>query len=119
VSEVLPTKVLSLHDYRQQFGYSQRKLATVLGCSERTIQRLEAGGVPDFVTAVKLELLYRVPLHQLFADAYARIRHAFQPSAVSADESLGKPDEEWSALASDVLAIEPSSKLSASPSSPA
>ena len=54
-------------------------LAGVLGCSERAVQRLEAGGLPDLLTALKLELLYHVPLQQLFAGIYDRLREQFRP----------------------------------------
>lgn len=111
MSEAFSPKITSLRTYRGQLGYSQQMLASVLGCSERAVQRLEAGGLPDFLTALKLELLYHVPLQQLFTGIYDRLREQFRPLPPTATAPVTIENERAkSGRRSCILAIDPSAK---------
>jgi DNA-binding XRE family transcriptional regulator/RNase H-fold protein (predicted Holliday junction resolvase) len=105
VSDPVASQLLSLDTYRKRFGVSQRTLAATLGCSERAVQRYEAGALPDLVIALKLELLYRVPVQTLFAAAYARLQAAVQPLPAVTAVPLEQP------RGHRLLAIDPSTKV--------
>ncbi len=70
---VLPNR---LWKYRKRLGFSQRKVATLLGhLTSNHVSDYEAGRRrPSLTTALKLEILYRVPVAFLFPEEYRRLR---------------------------------------------
>ena len=61
---------------RKQAGLEQKQVAYLLGHKTTDqISRYERGArMPSFQTALKLELIYRTPLHCLFPEHYAGFR---------------------------------------------
>ena len=59
-------------------GYTQKDVARVLGCSEFEIIRHEQGRLPNLRSALKLELLYGVPVERLFAPLCQTLRREVQ-----------------------------------------
>ena len=59
---------------RRKLGYSQRRVVRLLGHkSHAGLSLYESGKVlPTLATALRLELILRVPLAQLFPDLYER-----------------------------------------------
>ena len=57
-------------------GFSQEEVAAILGYLSAThISEVEHGRkLPSFITALKLEIVYRVPVAFLFQDLYMRLR---------------------------------------------
>lgn len=57
-------------------GFTQREVADLLGYVSRSdITHFEQGEkIPSLITALKLEIVYRVPVAFLFADLYARLK---------------------------------------------
>ena len=65
-----------LWQYRKRMGFTQQEVATMLGyLSREEISDFERGAkLPSFISALKLELVYRVPVAFLFPDLYARLK---------------------------------------------
>lgn len=63
-----------LWQYRKRMGFSQRDVADILGYISRAeISDFERGDkLPSFVSALKFEIIYRVPVAFLFPALYAR-----------------------------------------------
>lgn len=57
-------------------GFSQRQVAAILGYVSRTrVSEYEHGErQPGLITALKLEIVYRVPVAFLFPELYARLK---------------------------------------------
>lgn len=72
-----PTLPNDLAHFRQRFGFTQKRAATILGHqSPDRLSRYEHGRcVPTLKTALSLAVLYRVPVEFLFPAAYAAIRN--------------------------------------------
>ncbi len=65
-----------LWKYRRRIGFSQEEVAAILGYLSAThISEFEHGRkLPSFLTALKFEIVYRVPVAFLFPDLYVRMR---------------------------------------------
>ena len=65
-----------LWKYRKRMGFSQRQAAAVLPyVSQPFLSRLERGvRLPSLITALKLEIVYRVPVAFLFPEHYRRLK---------------------------------------------
>jgi transcriptional regulator with XRE-family HTH domain len=65
-----------LWKYRKRMGFSQRQVAAIMGyLSPADISRCEHGRkVPSLVTALKFEIVYRVPVAFLFPELYHRLK---------------------------------------------
>jgi transcriptional regulator with XRE-family HTH domain len=63
-------------------GFTQTEVAEILSYVSRPyLSHLERGGkLPSLVTALKLEILYRVPVAFLFPEHYARLKGAIRES---------------------------------------
>src|SRR5574341_112244 len=72
-SAILPNR---LWRYRRRMGVTQRQVAILLGYrSSADIGDDERGDkLPNLVTALKLEIAYRVPVAFLFPDLYGRLK---------------------------------------------
>jgi len=70
----------SLWKYRKRMGFTQREVAAVLAhVSPTYLSHLERGDkLPSLMTALRLEILYRVPVAFLFAEHYARLKAAIR-----------------------------------------
>ena len=62
--------------YRKRMGFSQRQVAALIGyASAEHVGHWEHGRkLPSLVTALKLEIVYRVPVAYLFLEDYARLK---------------------------------------------
>lgn len=71
--------------YRRRMGYTQARVARLLGqSSSAMVSRYERGNsVPPLATALALEIILRVPVAFLFPRLYEQIR-----SRVRADEEV-------------------------------
>lgn len=65
-----------LWKYRRRMGFSQRQVALILGYASPThVSRYEHGAkLPSLITALKLEIVYRVPVAFLFPELYAHLK---------------------------------------------
>ena len=65
-----------LWQYRKRMGFTQQEVAAMLGYLSRAeISDFERGDkLPSFVSALKLEIVYRVPVAFLFPALYARLK---------------------------------------------
>jgi transcriptional regulator with XRE-family HTH domain len=65
-----------LWKYRTRMGFTQRRVAEILGYHSSTdLSHYEHGRkVPSLVTALKLEVVYRVPVAFLFPDLYHELK---------------------------------------------
>jgi DNA-binding XRE family transcriptional regulator len=60
---------------RKRSGYSQKRVAAMLGVDPSTISHLERGSVlPRLPTALCLEALYRTPVAYLYPDLFHEMR---------------------------------------------
>ncbi|MBA2679387.1 MAG: helix-turn-helix transcriptional regulator [Ktedonobacteraceae bacterium] len=61
---------------RKQKNLSQKRVAALLGLRDPlTLSRYERGRVlPQFVTALKMQALYGLPVHVMFAGLYAELK---------------------------------------------
>lgn len=62
--------------FRRRIGYSQRRVATLLGHkSHAALSLYEHGRVqPTLITAIRLEIILRTPVAFLFPHMYERLR---------------------------------------------
>jgi transcriptional regulator with XRE-family HTH domain len=62
--------------YRRRIGLSQQQVASIAGyLAPSDISRFERGErIPSLVMALKLEIIYRVPIAFLYQDLYLRLR---------------------------------------------
>jgi len=62
--------------YRERMGFTQQHVATLLGTGNSSLlSKFEQGHrLPSFVTALKLAIIYRVPVDFLYSELYAEIR---------------------------------------------
>ena len=65
-----------LWKYRTRMGFTQRQVAEILGYhSSADLSHYEHGRkVPSLVTALKLEVVYRVPVAFLFPELYHELK---------------------------------------------
>lgn len=65
-----------LWQYRKRMGFTQEEVAAILGHVTRDlISHFEHGRrMPSFTTALKLEIVYRVPVAFLFPEQYQRLK---------------------------------------------
>src|SRR5947209_1519023 len=65
-----------LWQYRKRMGFTQKQVADIMGYISRAeISDFERGDkLPSFVSALKLEIVYRVPVAFLFPTLYARLK---------------------------------------------
>lgn len=60
---------------RKRSGYSQKRVAALLGVDPSMVSHLERGSVlPRLQTAFCLEALYRTPIAYLYPDLYHQVR---------------------------------------------
>jgi len=80
---------IQLSTLRKRSGLSQKELAHILGFrSKVAISRHErSDSVPDLLTALGYEVIFRVPISELFPGMY-------QTVAVGIEERLAKMEEE-------------------------
>ena len=66
--------------YRERMGFTQQHVATLLGKSDPTVlSKFEQGHrLPSFVTALKLAIIYRVPVDFLYSELYSELRKAIR-----------------------------------------
>ena len=66
--------------YRRRMGFSQQRVAELAGyLSPSDISRFERGErPPSLLMALKLEIIYRVPVAFLFPDLYLRLRQTIR-----------------------------------------
>ena len=62
--------------YRRRMGFSQKQVAAVLGLqSTSMLSRYESGqSVPPLLTALRLEILYRIPVAFLYSEIYRSLK---------------------------------------------
>lgn len=65
-----------LWKYRQRMGFSQRRVADILGyVSPYHISEYERGHkLPSLITALKLEIVYRIPVAFLYPELYKALK---------------------------------------------
>ena len=63
--------------YRRRMGYSQKQVASVLGLrSTSMLSRYESGrSMPPLLTALRLEILYRIPVAFLYSETYRSLKN--------------------------------------------
>ena len=66
--------------YRRRMSFSQQRVANLAGyLTPSDISRFERGErLPSLIMALKLEIIYRVPVAFLFPDLYVRLRQAIR-----------------------------------------
>ena len=66
----------SLILYRERIGYTQLQVAALLGAtSTASLSRFERGHqLPSLPTALKLAIIYRVPVDYLYSELYGLLR---------------------------------------------
>ncbi len=66
--------------YRRRMGFSQRHVAELAGyLTPSEISRFEHGErLPSLLMALKLEIIYRVPVAFLYQDLYLRLRDSIR-----------------------------------------
>lgn len=71
--QALPNR---LWKYRKRMGFTQRQVAEIIGYhSSADLSHYEHGRkLPSLVTALKLELVYRVPVAFLFPEVYHTLK---------------------------------------------
>ena len=80
--------------YRRRMGFSQKHVARLLGHpNNEMLSRYERGrSLPPLLTALRLEIIYRVPVAFLYGRAYdamrEKIRATEQRLAVSTQQAL-------------------------------
>jgi len=69
-----------LWKYRKRMGFTQRQVAAILThVSQPNLSHLERGDkLPSLITALKLEINYRVPVAFQFPEHYARLKAAIR-----------------------------------------
>ncbi len=69
-----------LWKYRKRMGFTQRQVSAILThMSQPNLSHLERGDkLPTLITALKLEIIYRVPVAFLFPAHYARLKAAIR-----------------------------------------
>lgn len=65
-----------LWKFRKRMGFTQRQVASILGYASPTpLSHYERGRkLPSLRTALKLEIVYRVPVAFLFPDLYGHLK---------------------------------------------
>lgn len=69
-----------LWKYRRRIGFTQHQVAALVGYVSRTdISHFEAGRkLPSLLMALRLEIVYRVPVAFLYPDLYGRLKAALR-----------------------------------------
>lgn len=57
-----------IREYRHKNGLflTQAELAEKVGCSRMGINRIEQGGTPSLITALKIAAIFEVSIHEIF-----------------------------------------------------
>lgn len=73
--------------YRRRMGFSQKQVAVVLGLqSTSMLSRYESGqSLPPLFTALRLEILYRIPVAFLYSEVYRSLK---EETRVLEDEQM-------------------------------
>jgi transcriptional regulator with XRE-family HTH domain len=80
---------------RRKNGLSQKNVAIILGHKRSSqLSHYECGKtIPNLVTALKLEIIYRTPVAFLFYDLYRRLREEIRAREMSRElDSDKKPN---------------------------
>src|SRR5262249_51613344 len=79
-----------IRTHRKKSGFTQRELATVLGYdSEGQVSRHErANVVPPFLVALGYEVVFRVPVAELFPGVYGSVEHEIEARLAEMEEAL-------------------------------
>ncbi len=66
--------------YRERMGFTQQHVAYLLGVRSKTLlSKIEQGhGFPNLKTALKLAVVYRVPVDFLYPDLYSSYREVIR-----------------------------------------
>lgn len=74
---VLDNRINDLVRYRKRMKFTQLEVMSILGWKNRKgLCQIESGSViPTLTTALKLAIIYRVPVEFLFKDSYEQLRH--------------------------------------------
>ena len=74
--------------YRERMGFTQQHVAMLLGTGNSSLlSKFEQGHrLPSFITALKLAVIYRVPVDFLYSELYSEIRKTIR----SREEKLEK-----------------------------
>lgn len=69
-----------LWHYRKRMGFTQRQAAAILGdLRVGDLSHFERGHrLPNLVTALKLEILYRTPVSYLYPELYAALKRTLR-----------------------------------------
>lgn len=68
-------KTTRLWSVRQRSGHEQKQIATLLGRSTSQLSRYETDQrIPSLKTALKLSIIYKLPIRVLFQDYYDQCR---------------------------------------------
>lgn len=80
MEERKPRHPNSLLIYRRRLGFTQKHVARLLGHRDTSmVSRYETGrSLPPLEVALKLEIIYRVPVAFLFPQAYEQLREALR-----------------------------------------
>jgi transcriptional regulator with XRE-family HTH domain len=77
--------------YRRRMGFSQKHVATLLGHKDTAmVCRYETGSsLPPLLTALKLEIIYRVPVAFIYGGIYDAMREKIRKQ----EETLAAPTQ--------------------------
>ncbi len=69
-----------LWKYRKRMGFTQKQVAMIMGyVSPTLLSHYERGRkLPSLTTALKLEIVYRVPVAFLYPDLYQQLKEELQ-----------------------------------------
>jgi DNA-binding XRE family transcriptional regulator len=92
----MPKHKNQLQLYRRRMRFSQEMVARMLGdCSRSTVARFEDGGqFPSLLTALRLEILYRVPIAFCYPEMYNRLRDSLR----AAEQTMFPPNAQQGVL---------------------
>lgn len=70
----------TLREHRQRLGMTQKQVAELLETDPDWISHWEGGdALPSLISSIKLSVLYRVPVQDLFFDLAKGVKADFEP----------------------------------------
>ena len=93
-----PTYPNRLWRYRQRMGFSQQQVAELAGyLTASDISRFERGErIPSLLMALKLEVIFRVPVAFLYQDLYLRLREGIRAKEEALRRERCDSESTWS-----------------------